>query len=288
MNYISDGILNDEQITAYKKRIRFSRPISITLETLIQLHEAHVLTIPFENLTIKSNLPISLELDYLYEKIIGRKRGGYCFELNGLFYSFLNTIGFKVYPILTYVHFAEENPEQTCHLMGIVILDDEKWLIDVGGGNLIRPIKIIEQIISSQYTETFRIIRRKQSAHEYFLQRYAKQAWRDLYSFNPLIIESRGLITQIAKWNEFYYSASSSVFRNNFMCCLPTKDGKIKLDKDGKMLTTIADNCIVEHEIGKDISTMEALCAMGIDLTEEEINILYPELHYREKRTGTH
>src|SRR5678815_122818 len=83
-------------ITQYLNRIQYSGPVSPTAETLHQLQVAHLQSVPFENLSIHANEPIILNDDALFEKIVTRRRGGFCYELNGLFAALLRTLGFKV------------------------------------------------------------------------------------------------------------------------------------------------------------------------------------------------
>lgn len=71
--------------SAYLARIGYQGPVVPSMETLRGLHLSHVLTVPFENLDIHLGRPISLEPSALFEKIVTSRRGGYCFELNGLF-----------------------------------------------------------------------------------------------------------------------------------------------------------------------------------------------------------
>ena len=60
------------------------------------MHRAHLLAVPFENLDIHLGRPISLDQDALFGKIVTRRRGGFCYELNGLFALLLRELGFEV------------------------------------------------------------------------------------------------------------------------------------------------------------------------------------------------
>ena len=73
------------EIDAYLERIGYRGSREPTVETLKRLHRAHMLTVPFENLDIPLGRPIVLSLPLLYDKIVRRRRGGFCYELNGLF-----------------------------------------------------------------------------------------------------------------------------------------------------------------------------------------------------------
>jgi N-hydroxyarylamine O-acetyltransferase len=81
---------------AYLERIGYRGPLAPTAETLRRLHLAHLLSVPFENLSIHAGEPIVLDDEALFDKIVVRGRGGFCYELNGLFAALLRSLGFKV------------------------------------------------------------------------------------------------------------------------------------------------------------------------------------------------
>ena len=81
-------------LEAYLKRINYSGDLTPSITILKQLQKTHLLNVPFENLDIHYGHPIELDLDKIYHKIVVRKRGGFCYELNGLFQNMLNIIGF--------------------------------------------------------------------------------------------------------------------------------------------------------------------------------------------------
>ena len=70
-------------------------------ERLIRLHRAYATHIPFENIDVYNGLDISLKTEDLFEKIVTRHRGGYCFEMNAFFAAILQEMGFPVKPVLT-------------------------------------------------------------------------------------------------------------------------------------------------------------------------------------------
>src|SRR5690554_2922341 len=91
---------NDAFVDAYFARINYQGDTDVSAQTLHALHAAHTLNIPFENLDVFLGKPILLDQDSLYKKIIQNKRGGYCFEMNGLFSIVLKELGFKVTDLL--------------------------------------------------------------------------------------------------------------------------------------------------------------------------------------------
>src|SRR5215207_11196611 len=83
-------------IQAYLRRIHYRGDLTPTATTLRELHRAHLLAVPFENLDIHLGRPIVLDQDALFDKIVTRRRGGFCYELNGLFALLLRELGFEV------------------------------------------------------------------------------------------------------------------------------------------------------------------------------------------------
>src|ERR1041384_6819764 len=81
---------------AYLKRINYSGSLEPTAETLRALQVAHLMAVPFENLSIHAGEPIVLEEEALFRKIVERRRGGFCYEVNGLFAGLLRALGFDV------------------------------------------------------------------------------------------------------------------------------------------------------------------------------------------------
>ena len=83
-------------VPAYLDRIAYTGPIAPTIEVLRGLHRAHMMSVPFENLDIALNRRIACDENAFIQKIVERRRGGFCYELNGAFAGLLREIGFKV------------------------------------------------------------------------------------------------------------------------------------------------------------------------------------------------
>src|SRR4051794_33731222 len=93
MQPVSDPALN---VDAYLEGIRYAGPRAPSAETLRALHRAHLYAVPFENLDIGRGRRLSLALPDLFDKIVTRRRGGFCYELNGLFGWLLESLGYRV------------------------------------------------------------------------------------------------------------------------------------------------------------------------------------------------
>jgi N-hydroxyarylamine O-acetyltransferase len=131
-------MLTDEVIAAYLARIGSPRPLALDVGALRDLHRAHLLAVPFENLSIHLGEPISLDETDLIDKIVVRRRGGFCYELNGAFACLLESLGARVRRVSARVYGeggALGPPFD--HLALVVQLPDGTgpWLADVGFGS---------------------------------------------------------------------------------------------------------------------------------------------------------
>ena len=137
-------------IDAYLQRIDQRGSVTPSFECLYALHRAHLLAVPFENLDIHLGRRIALDEATLFEKVVSQRRGGYCYELNGLFSGLLSGLGFRV------TRLAADIPAESggCgfgfdHLILLVELDD-RWIVDVGFGDSYRaPLNLDARVEQS-------------------------------------------------------------------------------------------------------------------------------------------
>ncbi|MCE7795919.1 arylamine N-acetyltransferase [Sphingobium sufflavum] len=138
-------IQDADAVRAYLARIGVQHVPATDVDGLVTLHRAHRLTIPFENLDIPLGRGIDIAPDAIVAKLVGRRRGGYCFEQNGLFLDRLCDLGFVARPLLARVWLAVppgEVPPRT-HMLVLVTLDGRDWIADVGfGGSLTPPLPL--------------------------------------------------------------------------------------------------------------------------------------------------
>ena len=123
------------QLDAYLARIGVPRPPRADPATLRELQLRHLLTVPFENLSIHLGEPILLDPEMLVDKLVQRRRGGFCYELNGAFAALLAALGFQVTLLAARVFGADGLGPPFDHLALRVDSDtSESWLVDVGFG----------------------------------------------------------------------------------------------------------------------------------------------------------
>jgi N-hydroxyarylamine O-acetyltransferase len=175
--------MNDDlDLDAYLARIGRRGRQRPDLETLRALHFAHVSHIPFENLDILLGRPIRIDLESLQEKLVERRRGGYCFEQNTLFASALRAIGFEVTLLAARVRFGTNRVLPRTHMVLKIESEGADWLADVGFGaaGLLAPVRFGETREARQFAWTYRLVR---SAGQWVLQSLREGAWSDLYAF---------------------------------------------------------------------------------------------------------
>ncbi len=128
-------------VGAYLRRIGYDGPREPSATTLADLHRQHLLTVPFENLDIHLGTPIRLAPTALYDKIVIRRRGGFCYELNGLFADLLTAMGFRVQMLSAQVRQEDGGLSPEFDHMLLKVDLREPWLVDVGfGDSFVEPI----------------------------------------------------------------------------------------------------------------------------------------------------
>lgn len=169
-------------LSAYLTRIGVRSPTNPDLATLRALHRAHSEAIPFENLDIQMGRPIELDAASLQASLVSRRRGGYCFQQNGLFRLALTEVGFTVHAREARVRLHSEGAiSPRTHMVLIVPIEGTEWLTDVGfGGNgIIQPLEL-HGPPAVQDGWTYRV------THEgrlHVLQCAQGEGWNDLYVF---------------------------------------------------------------------------------------------------------
>jgi Arylamine N-acetyltransferase len=167
----------------YTKRVGISSAVSVTRDSLHDLHAAQLLSIPFENFDICLNQGVSLDPSHIYDKLVYRWRGGYCYELNGLMLMALKHYGFDAQPILGRVHLSG-SPSGRSHQFSVVTLGDDKWVVDAGFGSNtpIAPLPLILNQVISIRDKTYRYV--EDACLGILFQTKIEGEWADLYSFD--------------------------------------------------------------------------------------------------------
>lgn len=169
-------------LEAYLARIGCARPARPDLAALKTLHRAHVAAIPFENLDIQMGLPIGLTVDALQASLVQRRRGGYCFQQNGLFRHALTALGFSPRGAEGRVRLdAGTTIRPRTHMVLLVPLEGRLFLADVGFGanGLVEPV----ELGAAPVAQAGWLYRTRPEGRLHVLQRAVADAWEDLYVF---------------------------------------------------------------------------------------------------------
>jgi N-hydroxyarylamine O-acetyltransferase len=130
-------------LTAYLDRIGFAGTPRPDFATLRALHLAHQRAVPFENLDVQLRRPLGIEVSQAYDKIVRRRRGGWCYEMNGLMGWALQEIGFDVTRLKGGVMRDRAGDIQWGNHLCLLVRLDQPYLVDVGfGGSLSEPLPL--------------------------------------------------------------------------------------------------------------------------------------------------
>ncbi len=217
-------------IAKYLERINYHGSLEPALPTLRALHKAHMLAVPFENLDISLGRAIVLDEASLWKKIVEHHRGGFCYELNGLFALLLRTLGFRVDMLSAAVanSTGEFGPEFD-HLTLLIHLEQD-WLADVGFGDSFRqPLLLQATLTQLQVESSYRLERVGES---WIFQEW-DGAWKPAYRFS---LQSHAL-RDFAAMCSYHQTSPKSTFTQKRVCSLATPSGRITLS-DQRLITT--------------------------------------------------
>lgn len=229
-----------EKIKLYFERIGLEMPEKIVPDSALlkKLQYAHCTTVPYENLDILRGVPLSLEPDRLFQKVVVEKRGGFCFELNGLFGELLRRLGYEVTEYASRYLRGESSIPMRRHRVLKAEGIDGAWLCDVGIGEVCPryPVRLEEGLEQPQFDECYRLD--KDEFLGWVLMDLHHGEWRQFYSFTE---EPQLMVDYIAP--TFYCEKhADSPFNKEEMFSLKTAHGRITLDgcqfkefKDGQV-----------------------------------------------------
>jgi N-hydroxyarylamine O-acetyltransferase len=218
------------------------------LTTLTEVHRAHATSIVFENFDPASGQPVLLDQAHLEDKLIARRRGGYCFEQNSLLGAALESLGLEVSPMLARVRLGPATgPRPLDHLLLRVVDGDATWLADVGfgGGGLLDPVPFEVGVESEQSGWRYRLA---EEGAELVLQVFQDDGWTDMYGFVPDPVPAIDI--EVNNWYTATHPASA--FVTGLMI------GARRVDRCLSMF--ISDGAIlVERPVGGSSSITEVL-----------------------------
>lgn len=228
-------------VNAYLKRINYRGPVRPTHEVLCALQRHHLLSVPFENLDIHDKIPIDFQQSY--EKVVRRHRGGFCYELNYLFFQLLQSLDFKCKIISARVWDRERGfGAEFDHMAVIVDFGSSSFLTDVGFGEFsFHPLPVI---LDKDHQDNRGIFRLEQHDDTYHVVKHIEEdVWQPDYLFT---LQPRNPEEFIAMCN-YHQTSPDSPFARKILCNLLTPTGRITLA--GDRLKVVDGNAITEFEI---------------------------------------
>ncbi|MEU1041131.1 arylamine N-acetyltransferase [Streptomyces sp. NPDC005907] len=246
--------MNSAQADAYLRRIGAARPAGPTSEVLRELQLRHLRSVPFENLSIHLREEIVLEEKRLLDKVVGARRGGFCYELNGAFGALLAALGFDVTLLAARVHGAEGRlgiPYD--HLaLRVRTSDGGDWLADVGfGAHSHWPLAFGERGDQVDPAGTFRVAEVGEPAGSAASEYGDLDVLRDGRAQYRLETRRRvlGDFVSGAWWHR---TSPESHFTQSLVCSRVTEDGG-RITLSGRAFTvTAADGTKEVTELGTD------------------------------------
>lgn len=213
-------------LSGYFARIGYDGPQTPTLETLRAIQLLHPQAIAFENLNPLLALPVRLDIDTLQKKLIRSRRGGYCFEHNGVLFQALLALGFRVTGLAARVVWNQPDPSVTTarsHMVLKVDLQEGTYIADVGFGlSPTGPLRLVPDIAQETPHESFRLIERD---GVYTLQCNLKGHWTSFYLFD--LQEQAPVDYQVA--NHYVATWPTSHFVTSLIAARATADGRYGL-----------------------------------------------------------
>ncbi|MCL2352835.1 MAG: arylamine N-acetyltransferase [Firmicutes bacterium] len=247
-----DGSANsytDAKIRAYLARIAYSGPLDLTPDTLRALQYAHVTHVPYENADIIRGAPLSMKPDDLYGKIVTRKRGGYCFELNGAFGGLLRDLGFDTADFAGRF-LTDDSPEipMRRHRVLVVSCAGERYVCDAGVGIAAPryPLRLVRGEVQEQWNgEAYRV--EWDSFYGHVIHQRFRGVWRPFYAFTEEP-QADADFAVLSFWCEKH---PDSIFNKEYMISLKTPGGRMTMDGNAFRVYE-GDGCVREEVLGKD------------------------------------
>lgn len=254
-------------LSDYFLRIGYAGPATPTHETLHALVAAHTGAIPFENLDPLTGIPVAdLGRAALFDKLVARRRGGYCYEQNGVMGYALAELGFGVQRLggrVVWMDSSGELPAMTHEALSVTVPgDDRPWLVDVGfgGQTLSSPIRLEVDTVQPTRHEPYRIL---SDGDGYVLQAQIRGDWQTLYMFTA---QPRPRIDrEVGSWYVSTYPRSTFVV--GLSVALLTDDARWNLR--GRNLAIHSGGATERIRFATAADVLDTLTdRFGIDLTD--------------------
>jgi len=252
---VQTGPMHDGQADDYLARIGARKPDRPDAAALAELTRRHLATVPFENLSIHLGEPIALDEDAFLDKLVTRRRGGFCYELNGAFGALLAQLGYDVTLLAARVFGPGGGlgPPYDHLALRVDLAEDregdpgeeEPWLVDVGFGRFVaEPLRLDERDDQTDPLGTVRLVETGDGDLDVLLDG-TPQYRLDL---RPRELDE----FEATCW--FQQTHPTSHFASSLVCSLPTDDGRVTLSE--RLLVTTAGGERTEVMLASDAEVL--------------------------------
>jgi N-hydroxyarylamine O-acetyltransferase len=227
----------------YFDRIAYSGDTRADIATVTGMMRCQLFSVPFENLDVQAGKIVSLEPEEIVDKIIRRNRGGYCFEVNGLFAMALEALGIPYQFVAARPMIYPVRKPRT-HMAIIVKADGEEWLCDLGFGSygIRAPMRL--NLLDAEIRQDFDAFKlSKTSEREYLLQALVDGKWADQFAFD---LSPQEWI-DFAPANYFSSTHPDAIFVQKLLVILHNPSGRETLF--GDMLKTVTEGRVEKQMI---------------------------------------
>lgn len=219
----------------YLRRIGIDELVEPNGASLARLQRQHLQTVPFENLDIQRGAKVVLDLEFLYDKIVTRARGGFCYELNGLFAWLLTQLGYDVARVSARAYNTDKGgfgPE--FDHMALLVNDATTYLVDVGFGDSVRTPMALPDGEARDVSGGYRIRAPLNAPGRYVLERHDSGRRTPRFSFST---QARRL-TEFEGMCHYHQTSADSHFTQRLICTMAMETGRISLSKESLTITT--------------------------------------------------
>ena len=256
------------KLADYLARIEYEGPVAPDLDCLKAIHRQHLLHIPYENLDVQHGRRLDLDIERIFEKIVRRRRGGWCYEMNGILDWALREIGFDVMRMIGGVGRREQGDDSLGNHLVLNIDLGEPYIADVGLGNgLVEPVALREDHF-------------QQGHREFRLEPLGGDLWR-FHNFAGAFPPDFDFIfapadeSLLAKSCDALQSDPESMFRQNLICERLRPDGVHLLL--GRVLVFLTEQGSEKTILNSAEELAESLLDV-FDLDDPDVSDLWPNV----------
>ncbi|RFM26376.1 arylamine N-acetyltransferase family protein [Deminuibacter soli] len=254
-------------VARYLDRINFRGEIKPDIATLTKLHQHHVFHIPFEALDVYYGIPVILNEQHLFCKIVEHRRGGYCYEVNELFARLLQKLGFAVHRISGRLASGNKFGREFEHMALLVEIDRQQWLVDVGYGDFaLQPLLITHGHIQNDGHNEYRIQHGVVADGATYWQTGKWNSIKLCFVTDYIFTTTPRSITHFEEMNRWKQTSGESKFRRTAICSIPTQSGRVSL---------VGNRLIITNNKEKEVQLLHSEISKRVAL-QRYFNIHFP------------